>query len=165
MVQKLIREQYVTEVTLAFGNRGRCVPVETDAHLLRHRLCAHARLSVAVAGVEGQTHNLELLTTLARSTQCVELVNLVHLGVEEMTVSLRHSQHEGWVGHIGVHLLYDQSLGTLALVLVGTLRVHLLFPLPFTLQVLCVTLADIRHDVVDGLRDTVLTRLRISAMM
>ena len=93
-------------------------------------MCAHTGLSVAVAGVEGQTHNLELLTALARSAQCVELVNLVHLGVEE--------------------------------ILVGTLRAHLLFPLPFTLQVLCVTLADVRHDVVDRLRDTVLTSTRSS---
>ena len=114
--------QHVTEIPLSLGDSRCRIPVEADAYLLCHRPCSHTGLTVAVAGVKGKTHDLELLTASAGATQCVKLVYLIHLRIEEMPVSLRHTHHEGRVGHVGVNLLDNQSLGTLPLVLVGTLR-------------------------------------------
>ena len=152
--------QHVLKVALPLLDSRCGVPVEAYRHLLRHRLRAHACLSVTVAGVEREAHDLKLMIAATVALQGVELVNLVHLYVEEVLVGLSHALHEGSIGHVGVNLLDNQALGTLGLVLVGALRVHLLLPSLLALQVLSVTAADVGHDAVDGFRDTILTGSR-----
>ena len=148
--------QHLGEVPppLLYGGGG--VPVEAYGYLLRHALRAYARLAVAVAGVEGEAHYLELLALAARAAQGVELVDFVQLGVEEVAVGLGRAHYEGRVGHVGVNLLYHQPLGALALVLVGSLRVYLVLPLAFAAQVLGVAQAYVGHDAVNGFRYAVL---------
>ena len=79
-----------------------------------------------------------------------------------MLVGLSHTHHESRIGHIGVNLLDNKTFRALAFVFIRALRVHLLLPVGLSFQVLSITLADISHDVVDGLRDTILTGSRSS---
>ena len=111
-----------------------------------------------VARIKGKAHDLELLVALP--LEGVELVYLVERRIEEMLLSLSRTHHEGRVGHIGVYLLDDEVFRTLALILVGTLACHLLFPFLFPFQVLTVALSDVLHNHVDGHLHTVLACAR-----
>ena len=77
-----------------------------------------------------------------------------------MFLSLLHAEHEGWVGHVDVHLLDYQSLWAFTLVLVGALRVAFVLPRLLSRSLFCVTCSDVSHDVVDGFRNALLARTR-----
>ena len=66
-----------------------------------------------------------------------------------MFLGFSSTHHEGWVGHIGINLLYNQILRAFALILVGTLTHHFILPFLLTLQVFLVALTDILHDEID----------------
>ena len=144
---------HAAEVVAALLRGAAGVPVEAHFHRLRDALHAHAVLAV-VAQVEGQLHDAEVLVGLA--LEGVEEVQLVHLGVEEVVLRLLHAQYEGRVGHVDVHLLYHQALGSLPLVLVRAFAVALVLPQPLPFSLLRVAQAYVGHDVVDGLRDALL---------
>ena len=90
----------------------------------------------------------------------IEEVQLIHFGIEKVPFSLLHTQHEGWVGHVDVHLLDDESFGSLTLVLVGAFAVTFVLPSPLPLTLLGVACPDVRHDAVDGLCDALLAASR-----
>ena len=87
--------QHVAEVlpTLVDGSTG--IEVEEYLHARRDTLCTHARLTVLAVGVEGQTDNLELLTSLAVALQRVKLLNLVDFQEQEVSFRLLQTHHEG----------------------------------------------------------------------
>ena len=88
----------------------------------------------------------------------IEEVELVHLGVEEVVLRFLHSEHEGRVGHVDVHLLDDETFGALTSVFVGTLTVTFVLPGTLSLTLLSISCPYIRHDAVDGLSDALLAR-------
>ena len=90
----------------------------------------------------------------------IELVYLVERCIEEMFLSLSRAHDERRVGHIGVYLLDDEVFRALALILVGALACHLLFPFLLPVQVLTVSLSDVLHNHVDRHLHTVLTCAR-----
>ena len=101
------------------------------------------------------------MTTLAVALERIEHLNLVHLHVEEMSLSLVRSHDECGIGHVASNLLNDKAFGALGLVLVGTLRVDVVLPVSLALHVHGIALADVGHDVVDGLVDAPLTAARV----
>ena len=64
--------------------------------------------------------------------------------------------HEGGIRHVGVNLLDDKPFGSVSLVLVRPLRLHLALPLALTAQVVEVAPANVGHDAVDGFGDAIL---------
>ena len=137
---------------------GRCIPVEPDGDALSDARCTHASLTVLVARIKGKAHNLELL--IALPLEGVELVYLIERCIEKMFLSLSRAHDECRIGHIGVYLLYDEVFRALALILVGALACHLLFPFLLPLQVLTVALPDVLHNHVDRHLHTVLACAR-----
>ena len=83
--------------------------------------------------------------------QGVKLLYLVHLGVEETSVSLCPSLHKGGVGDVGSDALDDNILGAMGLLLVGSLRAYLLLPLFFSQCALCITFVYVTHYSPDRL--------------
>ena len=77
-----------------------------------------------------------------------------------MVLGLGRSHHESRIGHIGIDFLNDESFWTRFFVLVGPFRIDLVLPRLLTPHVLRIAHADIRHDMVDGVGDTVLTGAR-----
>ena len=77
-----------------------------------------------------------------------------------MFLCLSRAHDECRVGHIGVYLLDDEVFRALALILVGALACHLVFPFLLPFQVLPVALSDVLHNHVDGHLHTVLTCTR-----
>ena len=151
---------HLLEVVAAFFRRARSVPVEAHLHGLRNRLCAHAVLSV-LPRVERQLHDAEVLVRL--SLQCIKEIQLVHLRVEKVSLSLLHPEHEGRVRHVDVHLLNDETFGSLPAVLVGSLAVAFILPFLLPPALLRVAPSYVRHDAVYGLRDAFLSRTGGSA--
>ena len=125
--------QHTVEVRLAFLDGGRGIPVEADAHALTDRAGADTGLPIDIAGVEGEAHNLEVGLRAGRGLERIKLVYLIHLCVKKSALCIGQSLYEGGVRHIGINLLDDQSFGSVALVLVGSLRLHFLLPLPLAL--------------------------------
>ena len=148
--------QYTAEVGLPLLNGGRGIPVEADAHPLAHTPRTDACLSVHIARVERQAHDLEMRLAPCRGFQGIELVYLVHLRVQETLLRIGQSLYECGISHVRIYLLNYQSFGTLSLVLVRPLCLHLLLPSLLALQVVAVACADVGQDAVDGVGDAVL---------
>ena len=87
----------------------------------------------------------------------IKEVQLVYLGIEKMILSLLHSEHECWVGHIDVYLLYHKPFRTFTPILVGSLAVAFILPFSFTFTLLGITSSDIRHDSVNRLGNRLLS--------
>ena len=79
-----------------------------------------------VAQIECQLHDAEVLVGLA--LEGIEEVQLIHFGIEEMVLSLLHSEHKGRVRHININLLYNKSLRSFSLVFVRAFAVAFIFP-------------------------------------
>ena len=52
--------KHIPEIRLSFVDGGTCVPIKADAHAFAHRACPHTRLTIHIAGVECQAHDLEM---------------------------------------------------------------------------------------------------------
>ena len=74
-----------------------------------------------------------------------------------MFLGFSGTHHEGRIGHIGINLLNNQIFRAFALILVGTLSHHLLFPFLLTLQVFGISFTDILHDEIDRFLYTTFT--------
>ena len=74
-----------------------------------------------------------------------------------MFLGFSGTHHEGRIGHIGINLLDNQILRTFALILIGTLTHHLLFPFLLTLQVFGISFTDVLHDEIDRFLHTTFT--------
>ena len=117
-----------------------------------HRTGHGAGLPEGVTGVKGEAHDSPFsasLLALSAILDGIPLVNLVHVGVEEMALGIIHSLHEGCRSHVRIHFLHHQVGRTLRLILVRTHRIHLQLPLFLSLQVHLIPLADIGHDVIN----------------
>ena len=130
-------------------NGGRCIPVEADAHTLTHAPRTHTRLTVDIPRVECEAHDLEVRLAPCRCLERIELVYFVHLRVKKSFFGIGQSLYERGISHVRINLLNDQSFGTLALVLVCSLGLHLLLPFLFPLEVLLIPLTDIFQDMVN----------------
>ena len=154
--------QHLAEVSLPLADGGRCVPVEADAHPLRHRARAHTRLSVYIARVERQAHDLEMRLLVGIRLERIKLVYLIHLRVKNSSFRIGQTLNKGGIRHVGIYLLDDEPFGTAPLVLVRSLGLHLLLPLLLALHVLAVTQTDILQDVSDGVADAILPSPRLA---
>ena len=83
---------------------------------------------------------------ISNTPQGIKLIYFVKRSIEEVLFSLCCTHHESRISHVGINLLNNEIVWTLALILVGTLAHHLFLPLLFTLQVFHVALTDILHN-------------------
>ena len=154
--------EHRAEIRLPLVDGGARIPIETDAHTLAHRRSAHTRLSVHITRVESEAHDLKVRLASCRGFERVELVDFVHLRVEEPFLRISQTLNEGRIRHVRVNLLNDKPFGTLSLVLVRPFSLHLRLPFLLTLKVLGIPLADVLQDTVHRLRDAILARSRPS---
>ena len=95
-----------------------------------------------------------------RCLERIELVYFSHLRVKKSFFGIGQSLYERGVSHVRINLLNNQTFGTLTLVLVRPLALHLLLPFLFALEIVTVPLADVLQDMVDRFADAVLPRTR-----
>ena len=79
-----------------------------------------------------------------------------------MFLSFCHAKHKGSIGHIGIHLLNDNSFGAFPFILVCTLRAHLVFPLLFLFHIDAVAFTYVAHNAVYRTSNAALSRSRSS---
>ena len=148
--------QYTSKISLPLADGGRGIPIETDAYTIAHARSTHTRLSVHVARVEGQAHNLEVRLLVGIRLEGIKLVYLIHLRIKKSFLRFGQSHNERGIRHIRVNLLNHKTFRSLALVLVCPLGLHLPLPFLFAPQVVHIPLADVLQNVVDRLADAVL---------
>jgi len=107
-----------------------------------------------------KSHDLEMRLLVAVGLQGIKLVYFVHLRIEEPSVGIGQTLYESRVRRVGIHFLYHQPFGLLALVLVRPFGLHLSFPFLFVTEVIGIASADFPQDAVDGFTDAVLPRSR-----
>ena len=152
--------KHTSEVRLPLLNGGRGIPIEADAHPFGDRTGTHTCLSIYIPRVECQAHDLELRLAVGRGFECIKLVNLIHLGIQKFPVSIRQALYQSCVSCIRINFLNYQSFRSLALVLVGTHRLHLLLPCFLAKHILLISSTNVRQDSVNRLGNAILTRTR-----